>query len=161
MGSGMTMDNVANQRLLIRTAVESEREALEALQWRASLNNPGDREALLANPDAIEIPADQLSSGLVFVAEIGSRMIGFASVLIRSDGDIDLDGLFVEPAEQRRGVGRALVERCATFAQERQAKALHVVGNPHAADFYQAAGFEQMGVSETRFGPGLLLRIRV
>src|SRR5438270_378400 len=102
----MTIGNVANRSLLIRTAAGNE------------------REALLANPDAIEIPADQISSGLVFVAEIGSRMIGFASVLIRSDGDIDLDGLFVEPAEHRRGVGRALVDRCVAFAQKRKARAL-------------------------------------
>ena len=72
--------------------------------------------ALLANPDAIEIPADQISCGLVFVAEIGSRVVGFASVLIRSDGVIDLDGLFVEPAAHRRGEDRALVDRCAAFA---------------------------------------------
>jgi hypothetical protein len=43
------MDNV-----LIRPAVMSERQALEALQRRASLNNPRDRDALLTNPGAID-----------------------------------------------------------------------------------------------------------
>jgi hypothetical protein len=39
--------------IVIRTALIGEKQQLEALQWRASLNNPGDRAALLANPDAI------------------------------------------------------------------------------------------------------------
>jgi len=40
----------------MRPAVASERKSLEGLQWRASLKNPGDSAALLANRDAIELP---------------------------------------------------------------------------------------------------------
>ena len=42
--------------VVIRPARQDERALLEALQWRASLANPGDRDSLLANPDAIIIP---------------------------------------------------------------------------------------------------------
>ncbi len=55
--------------LSIRRADAQEREALEALQIRASLNNAGDREALLGNHDAIVLPLEQITAGLVFVAE--------------------------------------------------------------------------------------------
>jgi hypothetical protein len=41
--------NSMMHNVLIRAAVMSERQALEALQRRASLNNPGDGDALLAN----------------------------------------------------------------------------------------------------------------
>ena len=34
---------------------------LESIQRRASLNNPGDRETLLAHPDALELPAISLN----------------------------------------------------------------------------------------------------
>ena len=44
---------------VIRPALIGERAALEALQWRASLANPGDRDHLLANPDAIVLPIDR------------------------------------------------------------------------------------------------------
>jgi hypothetical protein len=54
---------------LIRRAVASEQKELEDLQLRASLTNPGDRDALLANPDAIELPLAQIAAGGVFVAE--------------------------------------------------------------------------------------------
>ena len=56
--------------IIIRTAAVAEHEALEALQLRASLTNDGDREALLANPDAINIPLEQLAAGRVFVSEL-------------------------------------------------------------------------------------------
>lgn len=57
----------------IRLALPVERRDLEQLQWRASLNNPGDRVALLANPDAIALPLEQIESGQVFVAEEGNH----------------------------------------------------------------------------------------
>jgi len=55
------------RQVTIRPAVVSEQKSLEALQWRASLNNPGDREALLTNRDAIELPLPQIEDGGVFV----------------------------------------------------------------------------------------------
>ncbi len=45
--------------LACRLAVPSEQRLLEDLQRRASLNNAGDREALLAHPDAIALPLEQ------------------------------------------------------------------------------------------------------
>jgi GNAT superfamily N-acetyltransferase len=142
----------------IRNAIPSEKSALEDLQRRASLANPGDREALLANPDAIDLPIAQIASGDVFVLELSGRIAGFAALLAREDGDAELDGMFVEPDIQRRGVGRALVEHCAQVALTRGCRALHVIGNPHAEAFYLSCGFETIGSSETRFGPGLLMR---
>jgi hypothetical protein len=90
--------------------VMSERQALEALQRRASLNNPGDRDALLANPDAIELPPDQIAAGHVFIAERNGAIVGFSAVLPREGPEMDLDGLFVEPHLWRHGIGRLLVE---------------------------------------------------
>src|SRR5688500_13673410 len=89
----------------IRPARIEERDALEDLQRRASLANEEHREALLAHPDAIELPAGQIARGEVFVAEEESRVAGFAALV---GGEID--GLFVEPELWRRGIGRALVE---------------------------------------------------
>jgi GNAT superfamily N-acetyltransferase len=142
----------------IRTAAASEQKLLEAVQWRASLNNPGDREALLAHPDAITLPIAQLEAGGVFVAEIGGSISGFAAILPRPDGDSELDALFVEPGAWRQGVGRALVEHCCAAAHDAGARALHVIGNPHAEGFYRACGFEMLGTREMRFGTGLLMK---
>lgn len=144
--------------LHIRRARASEQRALEALQRRASLANEGDRQAILAHPDAIELPLDQIAAGQVFVLESAKAVRGFAVILLRADGDAELDGLFVEPSSWRRGFGAALVAHCIERARARGAIALHVLGNPHAMAFYLDCGFEVVGVEATRFGSGLRLR---
>jgi len=147
--------------VLIRQAAISEQEELEALQLRASLTNAGDRDALLANPDAIELPLEQIAAGGVFVAEWKGAIVGFAAVEPRADGQSELDALFVEPHMRRRGIARLLLERCVQVARTRESTALYVVGNPHAKAFYAAYGFDVIGTSETRFGTGLLMRMVV
>jgi N-acetylglutamate synthase-like GNAT family acetyltransferase len=144
--------------ITIRLARGSEKDALEALQTRASLANPGDREAILAHPDAIELPQSQIDAGQVFVAERAGGTVGFAAILPRDDGDVELDGLFVEPTLWKSGIGRLLVEECSRQAKVRGAGALHVIGNPHAEGFYLSCGFATYGTFETRFGSGLLMR---
>jgi GNAT superfamily N-acetyltransferase len=144
--------------VIVRPAVASEQKELEALQWRASLNNPGDRDALLAHPDAIELPLEQIRGGGVFVAEVAGSVMGFAAILPRDNGDFDLDALFVEPSAWRQGIGRALIEHCAAAARTAGAESLHVVGNPHAEGFYSSCGFEMLGTKQMRFGVGLLMK---
>lgn len=148
-------------RVNIRPAVVAERPQLEALQWRASLGNEGDRDALLRHPDAIDLPDEQIAAGGVFVLEEDGAVAAFAAVLPREDGDTELDALFVDPARQRRGFGRRLIAHCAERARADGAKALHVIGNTHAKEFYAACGFEVLGAFETRFGSALLMRKRL
>lgn len=150
------MDNV-----LIRRALVSEREELEDLQLRASLTNAGDREALLAHPDAIELPPAQIVAGGVFVAEWKGAIVGFAAVEPRADGESELDALFVDPNTRRRGIGMLLIAHCAEVARTRGSAALYVVGNRHAEQFYTACGFNVMGTTGTRFGAALLMRMTV
>jgi GNAT superfamily N-acetyltransferase len=143
----------------IRNARPDERAALEALQRKASLANAGDREAILAHPDAIVLPPEQITAEQVFVAENGESILGFSAVLDRDDGQTELDGLFVDPDLWRSGVGRLLVQRAMDYGRANGAEWLNVVGNPHAEGFYEACGFVTYGSWETEFGPGLLMRV--
>jgi N-acetylglutamate synthase-like GNAT family acetyltransferase len=128
------------------------------LQWRASVSNPGDRDALLAHPDAIALPIEQITHGDVIVAERNGITVGFATGLPRPDGQAVLDALCVEPDLWRGGIGRVLVEHCVAVARERSSAILHVVGNPHAEGFYVACGFRTSGSVDTRFGRGLAMQ---
>ena len=139
--------------LHIRSAQPEEREALEALQWRASLANPEDREVLLANPDAIVLPTKLLADGNVFVAEDEGLVLGFAVLLI-DEQQADLDGLFVDPDHWRRGIGTALVNE-AVHRARRLGLALCVIAAVDAQAFYERCGFSVEGEAETRFGPAL------
>ena len=95
------------------------------------------------------------------MAEWNGTIVGFAAVEPRADGNSELDALFVDPDMRRRGIARSLVEHCAEVARTRKSVELRVVGNPHAKDFYTACGFSVIGTEETRFGPGLLMRMMV
>ena len=137
----------------IRLARPDEREALEALQWRASLANESHRANLEANPDAIHLPAVQIERGAVFVAERGGRILGFAAALVE-EGHLELDGLFVEPGHWREGIGSALVD-AAVHEARRRGLALMVIANPLALGFYEKSGFAREGEAQTRFGPAI------
>ena len=133
----------------IRLARAEERQALEDLQRRASLANDTDHEALLAHPDAIELPAEQIAREQVFVAEADGDVFGFVALV-----DGDLDGLFVEPQLWGRGIGKALVET-AVHEARRKGLSVTVIANPAALGFYQKCGFAVEGEAQTRFGPAI------
>ena len=96
-----------------------------ALRWRLSEY----REQLEAHPDAIELPIEQVERGDVLVAEIDGDIAGFAAL----EGG-ELDGLFVEPARWREGIGRALVEAAVQEAR-RRGLSLTVTAGPGARAF--------------------------
>src|SRR5437899_9788027 len=126
---------------LIRDARPEERDALEALQWRASLVWEQDRQALLAHPDAIELPLPMIIEGRVRVAVGEEAILGFSVVLPIHDGMCELDGLFVEPDAMRHGVGRALVIDVVARARRDGATHIEVIANPRAEEFYTRVGF--------------------
>lgn len=142
------------QGLGIRPARPEDRDQLEELQRRASLALDDYREALLAHPDAIAVPAEQIERGEVLVAELDGRLAGFASILDNQD-KAELDGLFVEPDLWRQGIGSALVESATLEARHRGLSLITVVANPAAEAFYARCGFTVEGATETRFGPAL------
>ena len=147
--------------ILVRLARRDERQALEELQRRASLEWEDHRADLMAHPDAVVLPADQIEAGRVHVADIQGRIGGFCVVLARSDGDSELDGLFVEPAAWRQGIGRRLVDEAAKIATAEQATWLHVIAGHRALPFYAACGFAMVGETSTRFGPAFIMRKRM
>ena len=136
----------------IRSGRLAERAALEDLQRRASMHEPMYRAQLAAHPDAIEVPAEQITAGLVRAAERNGVLVGFAVLLGPVAGSCELDGLFVEPERMRTGIGRRLVDDAKRIARERGASRIDVVANPQAVAFYERVGFVTTGEAATRFG---------
>jgi len=143
----------------VRFARPGEREALEALQWRASLVYEEYRADLLANPDAIELPAAQIRARCVRVVEQDGVVAGFSAVIPKGRGAFELDGLFIEPERWKAGLGRALIADAVRLARRRGARAIDVTANPRAEGFYVKTGFVSRGREGTRFGPGIRMRL--
>ena len=146
----------------IRDARPDELAALEALQRAASLIWESDREFLLANPDAIEVPPDAIREGRVRVAvDRDGNLLGFTVVLAPKDGAVELDGLFVDPAAMRRGVGVALVRDACARARAAGAERVDVIANDNALGFYERLGFRSRGWAQTRFRPAPRMSLRL
>ncbi len=135
----------------ITTARPEEVAELEALQLRASLVWNEHREDLLAHPDAVRIPIEQVAAGDVRVVRGDDGVaLGFSAVLPGDGRATELDGLFVEPDEQRGGLGRALVADVVGRAEARGDVRVDVTTGP-ATPFYERLGFVLGGVTPTRF----------
>ena len=143
--------------MILRDARPEERAGLEELQRRASLMWEDDRPFLLANPDAIELPLAHIQAGFVRVAERDGKPLGF-SVLLPRERDALLEGLFVEPAHWKQGVGWALTQDAAVRTTALGLTALEVVANHNALGFYEKQGFVVTGLAQTQFGPAKRLR---
>jgi GNAT superfamily N-acetyltransferase len=145
---------------VIRDAMPADLAALRDVYRRASLSNEGDRETLLANPDALEFPGLGGDDRRTRVATADGRIAGFATSVPAGDV-IELDDLFVDPGWMRQGAGRALVLDAVAIARELGAGRVEVTANPHALVFYGKAGFIAGHEVQTRFGPGLRMHIDV
>jgi GNAT superfamily N-acetyltransferase len=147
--------------LAIRDAVPADLAELREVYRASSLSNEGDRENLLANPNALEFPGIAAGDGRTRVAVAADgRIAGFATSLIAGDA-VELDDLFVDPGWMRRGIGRALVADAAAIARQWGASRIEVTANPHALAFYRQAGFVAGHEVQTRFGPGTRMHLDV
>ncbi|HVY50454.1 MAG TPA: GNAT family N-acetyltransferase [Devosia sp.] len=143
----------------IRLARPDDRLKLVELQRRASLMWNDVRDKLLDRPELIDeaVPPEMIANNQVFVAHRGAHIVGFATIIAHEGNDAELEGLFVEPSEWRKGIGTALVEAVEREAQAWGASRLHVLANRNVTGFYEAAGFEALGERKTPLGPVAVL----
>ncbi|HEY1930138.1 MAG TPA: GNAT family N-acetyltransferase [Caulobacteraceae bacterium] len=135
----------------VRPAAKDEQDALGALKLRSSLAWGDLVDELMALPEAAQLAAELLP--VCFVAEIDGRVAGFATLVQQDAAEAELEDLFVEPSEWRKGVGRRLVDEAVRRARALGAHSLLVVANRRAQPFYEACGFTVSGMVMTRFEP--------
>jgi GNAT superfamily N-acetyltransferase len=145
----------------IRPATPSDVGALQDLFRRSSLANQGDREVLLAHPDALEWSDRAVIAGHTRVATRADGLIvGFVTIL-PGGAHLELDDLFVDPDWMGQGIGRALVADAGATAADGGVRRIEVTANPHALGFYQKVGFVPDAAIETRFGPGVRMHLDI
>jgi GNAT superfamily N-acetyltransferase len=151
-------DHPGHLDVTIRIAVPDDLTALREVYRRASLANEGDRDTLLAAPDALTWDGLALEARHTrVVVDADDRVLGFATVVPCGAG-LELDDLFVDPEHMRRGIATRLVSGIAADAADLGVPWIEVTANPHAAAFYESAGFEPVGSMQTGFGDAPRLR---
>ena len=144
---------------MIRLGTLADLPAAASVYRRASLSNAGDRDNLLAHPEYLVLGPDGLAAGRTYVAEEDDgTVVGFAT-WARAGGVMELEDLFVDPDWRRRGIATALLARIVDAVRAQGAGCLEVTANPHAEEFYRAAGFTDWGIAETELGTGRRKRL--
>jgi GNAT superfamily N-acetyltransferase len=146
----------------IRLAQPDDRLNLIELQRRASLaSETGEvRQKLIDDPGIIDLDEEMLANNEVLVAQVGDRIVGFATIIAHEGNDAELEGLFVEPTEWRQGIATKLVEAIEREAAAWGASRLHVLANQNVLGFYEATGFTKIGERKTELGPVGFLMVK-
>jgi GNAT superfamily N-acetyltransferase len=147
----------------IRAARASELEALSAIERRAAELFRGVGLAWVTELPLM--PISLLEAGrlydLLWVVERGGVPVAFllASVV---DRELHIEELDVDPAHQRRGIGRALIERAAREGRARGLRSMTLLtfrDVPWNAPFYASAGF--VAIDLHAMGPELTAKAEV
>lgn len=128
----------------IRPATSKDAEAisrlvLAALRESNSLDYPPEVIAQVERSFSLEVVTAQLAKRKVFVALLGKKIIGTAGL----DGDV-VRSVFVDPAHQKGGVGRHLMDIIHATAVRAGIGAIRVPSSITAEKFYAALGYQKI-----------------
>ncbi|NUN68080.1 MAG: GNAT family N-acetyltransferase [Bacteroidetes bacterium] len=92
--------------------------------------------------------------GAVFFAELEGRIVGTAAMIPHGEREFELGKMAVTEAVQGRGVGAALMERCITFAREKNAASVILYSNTKLASaihLYRKYGFVEIPLQRSGY----------
>ncbi len=142
--------------LTLRAARPDEVTALSALALRSKAHWGYDAAFLDACRDELTVHADDLSTGVVVVAEIDGAVAGF-STLTGAPPTAEVEMLFVEPDRIGAGIGHALFERLCEDARAIGCTTLRIEADPNALGFYEHEGAVRTGDVPSASIPGRAL----
>lgn len=138
------MPRSPSRGLVIRQAVSTDATAATAIARlaKASWGYPSDW--LAAWQEELTFTAAACDAQPAYVAEFDGIVVGIC--VLESDRDHwELSHLWVDPAAQRRGVGRALLETVGTYMREHGIGSCRIVSDPYAEPFYLSQGARRIG----------------
>ena len=107
-----------------------------------------------AAPPPASMPLLVRAGGGIVMEEDG-QAIGYA-VLDLDTGEVD--AVFVDPAQQGRGIGQALLQTLEALAHERGLDRLFLSASLNAVVFYERAGFRALREKMIRHRSGIMIR---
>lgn len=142
-----TTNNPSFSSLKIRSASPDEAFALTALAIRAKQSNGYDDAFIAACVDELTITSADIQTGEYWVAE-SDALCGFVCLSAGREYRVgEVDDLFVEPDQQRQGVGKQLWLKTLEWAVGNGFHRIQLDADPNAVPFYAAMGFTIIGES--------------
>jgi predicted N-acetyltransferase YhbS len=145
-----------SRSLRIREAFPQEADLLSCLALRSKAHWGYSKDFLDACRSELTVDASRLGTDdyQCFAAVDSDSIVGFYTLERMSAGSFELEALFVEPKHIGRGVGRSLIQDAVRRLSERGVERLIIQGDPHATEFYVAAGAQKVGTRESGSFPG-------
>lgn len=123
----------------IRRATPADLPAVDALMRSVSAYH-GEYAPMLAG---YALKPEQFDADLFYLAQDAGRVLGFYSLV--TEGEPELDLMFVDDAAQGTGLGAALFRHMADQARSVGIDAVKIIANPPAEGFYRRMGAERIG----------------
>ena len=143
----------------VRPARVDETARLTQIAVRATRHDGYDDSAISRFMPALTVNLALIAAGLVFVAE-DEQGIPRGHVALRPTGMgglILLEGIFVDPACSRSGVGTRLFATAVERSRQMAGNVILIYSSPHAADFYARLGAIRIGMTPLVFSPDVQL----
>lgn len=126
--------------MLIRRAEPADLPALNLLVQAASAYQ-GDYRSIL---DGYRVTEYQVTGGQMFLAEGADGLLGFYSLVLGPEPELDL--MFVADAAQGTGLGRLLFDHLKATADALGIDRIKIVSHPPSEGFYRKMGAVRVGV---------------
>jgi predicted N-acetyltransferase YhbS len=143
----------------IRPARVDDAAGLTEIAVRATKHDGYDDSAVSRFMPGLKINLALIAAGLVHVAEDEQGVLG-GYVSFRPTGMgglILLEGIFVDPAYSRRGVGTRLFATAVEHSRKMAGNVILIYSSPHSVDFYAHLGATRIGMTPFVFSPDVQL----
>jgi GNAT superfamily N-acetyltransferase len=130
--------------LVLRRAACGEAARITALAMRSKASWGYDARFMRRAAPELTVGEQDIAARDVFVAQAGETLAGVAGIDHRAEPP-ELDLLFVDPAHQGTGVGRALLRHALAAARARGLPELAIASDPNAEAFYLSQGAVRVG----------------
>ncbi len=125
---------------MIRSAHREEAAAVSELAFRSKSHWPYTPEQLEVFRLELTISQAQLIEKRGHVFEGQGELLGFYTLAVLNESDVELEHIFVEPEALGRGIGSQLFDHACETARDSGAKVLVIQSDPNAAGFYHTLG---------------------
>ncbi len=138
----------------VRRARHEEAQILTNLSLRSKRSNGYDDAFMAACREELTVTEERMTEGEYWVAESGA-ICGCACLLADPDGRSgEVHAFFIDPAWQRKGVGRLLWQKLVERAKAKGIVDLRLDADPFAVSFYEAMGFKVVSEAPSGSIPG-------
>jgi len=97
----------------------------------------------------LTISPDYITTHTVFKLILNSEIVGYYSLKEVNNNTIELDNLFIQPAQIGKGYGGLLLKDAIMKSKQKGHSIMKLYADPHATDFYLKKEFVITGKLET------------